>query len=356
MTTPSALVVGVSGICGSNLAAELLTRGWNVVGLSRSSPHPDPRVRSLFADLCSAGDVAAVLRDVNVSHVFITAWQRQATEAENVRVNSAMVASVLAAVGGRPALQHVALVTGLKHYLGPFEAYGVGALPVTPFREEQGRLSIANFYYDQEDELFSAARAHGFRWSVHRPHTVIGFALGNAMNMGVTLACYATICKETGAPFHFPGSRTQWESLTDVTDARQLAKHLAWAATAPAVADQAWNIVNGDIFRWKWMWQKLAAYFDVPFVEFDGVVRPLQAQMANAAPVWASLAARHGLVQPDVTRLASWWHTDADLGRPIEVVTDMTKSRVAGFSEYQPSLVSFTRLFDELRAARVIPV
>jgi hypothetical protein len=70
----------------------------------------------------------------------------------------------------RPAgtLRHTALVTGLKHYLGPFEAYGQGVLPATPFREEQERLDVANFYYAQEDELFLAAARDGFHWSVHR--------------------------------------------------------------------------------------------------------------------------------------------------------------------------------------------
>jgi hypothetical protein len=52
--------------------------------------------------------------------------------------------------------RHVALMTGLKHYLGPFETYGKGGLPQTPFREEQGRLDVENFYYAQEDEVFAA--------------------------------------------------------------------------------------------------------------------------------------------------------------------------------------------------------
>jgi hypothetical protein len=48
-------------------------------------------------------------------------------------------------------------------------------------------------------------------------------------------------------------------------------------------------------------------------------------------------------------------HTDADLGREIEVVTDMTKSRLAGFHEYQPTLGSFLDLFAKLREDRIIP-
>ena len=86
----------------------------------------------------------------------------------------------------------MALLTGLKHYLGPFEAYAVGKMADTPFHEEEPRLSSPNFYYAQEDELFAAAERSGFTWSVHRSHTVFGFATGNAMNMVLTLAAYAT--------------------------------------------------------------------------------------------------------------------------------------------------------------------
>lgn len=80
-------------------------------------------------------------------------------------------------------------------------------MPETPFREEQGRQPVENFYYAQEDELFAASARQGFTWSVHRPHTIIGYAVGNAMNMGVTLAVYATLCREAGLPFAFPARR-----------------------------------------------------------------------------------------------------------------------------------------------------
>jgi hypothetical protein len=53
--------------------------------------------------------------------------------------------------------------------------------------------------------------------------------------------------------------------------------------------------------------------------------------------------------------LASAWHTDADLGRPIEAVTDMSKSRRLGFLDYQPSDDAFFDLFARLREARIIP-
>lgn len=269
-------------------------------------------------------------------------------------MNGALVRNLLAALDPSESLRHVAHVTGLKHYLGPFEYYAK-AKPDTPLREEMPRLPVANFYYNQEDEVFEAARRRGFTWSVHRAHTIIGYALGNAMNMGVTLAVYATICRETGRPFVFPGSSQQWEGLTDVTDARVLARHLEWAATSEAGRNQAFNIVNGDIFRWRWLWPKLAADFGIEAAPYPGRPTPLEPQLADARPIWAEIAAKHALAAADLGKFASAWHTGLDLGREFEVVTDMTKSRVAGFHEYQPTLDSFLDLFARLREDRIIP-
>ena len=350
-----ALIIGASGVIGSNLASHLLRQGWKVTGVSRGRTPVPAGCAALQLDATDAAAVASGLADIDASHVFFTAWARQENEQENIRVNGAMVANVLAALGPHGHLRHAALVTGLKHYLGPFDAYGKGSVPVTPFREEQGRQDVENFYYEQEDRLFEAAEKYGFSWSVHRPHTIIGYALGNAMNMGLTLAVYANLCKASGQPFVFPGSSAQWNGLSDMTDAGQIARQLAWAAESPAAANQDFNIVNGDVFRWKWLWPRLAAYFGVEAAELPDTISPLSERMDGAAEQWRAIAAQHNLVEADVSRLASWWHTDADLGRPMEVMTDMGKSRKAGFLDYQDTPEAFFTLFDRLKAERVIP-
>ena len=140
-----------------------------------------------------------------------------------------------------------------------------------------------------------------------------------------------------------------------MTDARQLARQLLWAAETEAAHDQAFNIVDGDVFRWAWMWGRIADWFGVEAAPFDGTVRPLAGQMADDAPRWAAIAERHGLAEPDLTRLASPWHTDADLGRPIEVVADMANSRRRGFTGYRATDDAFIALFERLRADRIIP-
>jgi nucleoside-diphosphate-sugar epimerase len=352
----TALIAGVSGIGGSHAARELITNGWTVYGLARRPGSEIDGVKPVAADLLEPASLGPALAEVAPSHVFITTWMRQDSEAENIRVNAALVRNLLDALSPKKSVEHVALVTGLKHYLGPFDAYAKsGTLPQTPLREDQPRLPLENFYYAQEDEVYAAAARDGFHWTIHRPHSIIGKAVGNAMNMGTTLAVYASICRETGRPFQFPGSQAQWHGLSDVTDARMLAKQLYWAATTPAARDQAFNIANGDVFRWSWLWGRLAAWFGVEAAGFDGTVRPLEAAMASDAPLWRDIATRHGLAEPELDRLASPWHTDLDLGRPLEVMTDMTRSRKLGFAAYQSTEESFLDLFAQLRAERLIP-
>ncbi|WP_341394886.1 SDR family oxidoreductase [Arthrobacter sp. G119Y2] len=360
----TALVAGATGIAGAALVDLLSRQGWTVLALSRkgmpSSGAPGTAAESrsgiipLAADLTSPDSLAAALENVHPTHVFFTSWSRQETEAENIAVNSAMVRNLLTALTHAP-VEHVALMTGLKHYMGPFEAYGEGPMPDTPFSEDEPRLPVDNFYYAQEDELMAAVARQGFAWSVHRAHTVIGHAVGNAMNMGQTLAAQAALCRELGLPFVFPGSETQWNSVTDMTDAGLLAEHMLWAATDGKTANEAFNVVNGDVFRWRSLWPRLAAWFGVEPEGFDTVPRPLEQQMADTSEVWEKLAARYGLAEPDLGRLASWWHTDADLGRNIEVLTDMSKSRLAGFTGYRRTEDAFTELFARLQAERLIP-
>lgn len=69
--------------------------------------------------------------------------------------------------------------------------------------------------------------------------------------------------------------------------------------------DEAFNVVNGDVFRWQWMWGRIADWFGVEAVPFDGIVRPLEQQMAGDAALWRKIAVREGLAEADLGRLAS---------------------------------------------------
>ena len=350
-----ALVIGSTGIAGQALCRQLIEQGFETFGVSRSLTTPVEGVQPIAADLLDAEGLEAALAGVDPELVFITAWMRQDDEAGNIAVNSAIVRNVIRAAAAGGAVTHVALLTGLKHYLGPFDNYATGVMADTPFEEESERLDSPNFYYAQEDELFAGAEQHGFTWSVHRAHTVFGYAVGNAMNMALTLSVYATICARTGEVFRFPGSETQWNGVTDVTDSDLLAEQLVWAATDPAGRDQAFNIANGDVFRWRTLWPRIAEHFGVKWAGFENEPAPLENRMGHAAEVWREIAAEQGLAEGDVSRLASWWHTDGDLGRNLECFTSMNKSREAGFLGFRTTPASFFDKVERYRASRIIP-
>ena len=351
-----ALIVGVTGISGQSIATKLLQDGWEVHGLSRRIEGLPAGVHHIKADLLDAAAMKTALAGLKPEIVFMTAWIKKDSEAENIEVNGATIQNLLDALEPDGGVRHVALQTGLKHYLGPFDNYANAVMAETPFHEDEPRLDVPNFYYTQEDILFEAAKKQGFTWSVHRSHTIFGYAVDNAMNMVLTLSVYAEIQKVLGRKFIFPGSTQAWNGVVDVTDADLLAEQLIWASTDKAGENQAFNIANGDTFRWRWLWPQIAAHFGV---DYEGpkaeAFQPLEEQMKDAAPVWAEIAAKHGLAVSDVTKLASWWHSDSDLGRQIECFTDMTKSREAGFLNFRSSPKSFFSNVEAYRKANILP-
>ena len=150
----SALVVGVTGMAGYSSAIALQDKGFEVIGMSRSPKYELPGVTHVYADVLDPESIRAAIDGLTITDVVFATWQRQDTEAENCRVNGEMLQNTLDVVCATNQLVHATLITGLKHYLGPFEAYGKGSLPPTPFREELPRLPVENFYYAQEDAVF----------------------------------------------------------------------------------------------------------------------------------------------------------------------------------------------------------
>ena len=131
--------------------------------------------------------------------------------------------------------------------------------------------------------------------------------------------------------------------------------HIEIGAGNAAAQNEDYNVVNGDVFRWKWMWQQIADYFGIEAAPFPGEMQPLEGRMLAAEDDWRQIAQKYQLRESDVARLASWWHTDADLGRPMEVFTDISKSRNAGFTGYRSTREAFFALFDKLKENRIIP-
>ncbi|CAI0763095.1 SDR family oxidoreductase [Serratia entomophila] len=344
-----ALVAGANGVIGRDLIAELERQGWAVTGLSRRGGQARPRVRYLAVDLLDEQATRAELRSLTgISHVFYTAYQDAPDWAGLVAPNMRMLQNLVEAIEPvAPALQHISLMQGYKVYgahLGPFK---------TPARESDAGHMPPEFNVDQQNYLEHRRRGKNWRWSAIRPSVVGGFSLGNPMNLALSIAVYASISKALGLPLRFPGKAGAYHSLLEMTDAGLLARATLWAATDPAAADQAFNINNGDLFRWSEMWPKIAAYFAMETA--PPLPMSLELMMADKAGLWRELAQQYQLSETDYGAVAGWRFADFVFSWDYDMFADGSKARRFGFHQYAETEAMFFALFDEFRRRRIIP-
>jgi nucleoside-diphosphate-sugar epimerase len=138
-----------------------------------------------------------------------------------------------------------------------------------------------------------------------------------------------------------------------MTDADLLARATVWAATDDRGANQAFNVNNGDLFRWSEMWPKIARYFDMEVA--PGLPMSLDVVMADKEPLWKSMQVKYGLAPASYQDVSSWRFGDFVFSWDYDLFADGTKLRRAGFYEYVESDVMFTRLFDDFKRRRIIP-
>lgn len=345
-----ALVVGAQGVIGRNLVDHLAALGdWDIVGLSRRGGEAAGRVRHIAVDLLDAADCRSKLGELRqVTHIFYAAYQDRPSWAELVPPNLAMLVNVVEAVEPVAAgLRHISLMQGYKVYgahLGPFK---------TPARETDAGHMPPEFNVDQQDFLEQRQRGKHWSWSAIRPSVVGGFALGNPMNLAIVIALYASMSKELGLPLRFPGKPGAYDKLLEMTDAGLLAKATVWAATDPRCANQAFNINNGDLFRWNELWPKIARWFELDVA--PPLPMSLAVVMADKEPLWQVMIEKHGLQPTPYKDVSSWGFGDFVFSWDYDLFADSSKARRFGFHEYVETEAMFMNIFADLRRRRIIP-
>ncbi|KAH7515134.1 hypothetical protein FEM48_Zijuj11G0163700 [Ziziphus jujuba var. spinosa] len=366
------LVVGVTGIVGNSLA-EILpladTPGgpWKVYGVARR-PRPawnaDHPIEYIQCDISDPQQTQAKLSSLtDVTHIFYVTWTNRISEAENCAANGAMFRNVLSAViPNAPNLRHICLLTGGKHYLGPFESIGKIQAHDPPFHEDMPRLDAPNFYYTLEDILFEESEKKeggGLTWSVHRPNVIFGFSPLSLMNLIGSLCVYAAICKHLGLPLKFPGTKSAWDGFTMASDADLIAEHQIWAAVDPYARNEAFNINNGDVFKWKHLWKELAEQFGIEDYGFDddgddGKRLKLVELMKDKGPVWEEIVKVNQLEPTKFEEVGVWWFADMMLSE-AGALASMNKSKEHGFLGFRNSRNSFVYWIDKLKSYKIVP-
>ncbi|KAL3614274.1 hypothetical protein CASFOL_042348 [Castilleja foliolosa] len=362
-----ALIVGVTGIVGNSLAeilplAETPGGPWKVYGLARR-PRPawteDNPITYIRCDISDPDDVRVKLSPlVDITHVFYVTWASRSTEADNCEANGKMFKNLLnEVIPNCPNLKHICLLTGRKHYIGPFEAFGKIRALDPPFTEDMPRLDCKNFYYTLEDILFKEVERKGdLTWSVHRPGPIFGFSPYSLMNVVGTLCVYAAICKHEGNVLRFPGCKAAWDGYYDCSDADLIAEHQIWAAVDPYAKNEAFNVSNGDVFKWKHFWKILAEQFGVECGEYEeGESVRFEELMKGKGPVWDEIVRENGLMPTKFEEVGgNWWIADITMGNECFLDT-MNKSKEHGFLGFRNSKNSFVSWIEKMKAYKIVP-
>ncbi|MCJ7935771.1 MAG: SDR family oxidoreductase [Chryseobacterium sp.] len=345
----TALVVGANGVIGTKLIKYLEKLGtWDIVGLSRRGGMNTDKVRYIAVDLLDPEDCTKNLTSLtDVTHIFYAAYQDRASWSELVQPNLDMLMNVLSTVESvAKSLQHVSLMQGYKVYgahLGSFK---------TPAKETDAGHMPPEFNISQQQYLEQQQSGKTWTWSAIRPSVVGGTATGNPMNLVMVIGVFATISKQLGIPLRFPGKAGAYGTLLELTDSTLLAKAMVWAATNSQCANQAFNINNGDLFRWNEMWPKIAAYFKMETA--PPLPLPLQTMMADKETLWETIRKDYAL-EYSFKEVSSWAFGDFVFSWDYDFFADGTKARRMGFHEFVDTEQMFYELFDEMRHKKIIP-
>ncbi|EKS9916669.1 NAD-dependent epimerase/dehydratase family protein [Burkholderia multivorans] len=347
MTNKHVLIAGGGGVVGRAALDAFGGAGWEITTLNRDAKGPSDN-RHLSADLL-APESLSIGADVfkTVTHLFYAALKPNADPDIEADENAAMLENLVAALRDNDApLERIIFIQGGKVYGAQFGVYK------TPAREDDSRHFPPNLYFRHEDYARSLER-EGLKWTALRPDIVIGHSLGSAMNLGNVIGVYGALCRETGTAMQFPGPDVAYRgTLVNVTSGRVLGEAALWAAQEHA--DGAFNITNGDVFRWSHVWPKLADWFGLGVGEPQPI--SLAQRLAALQPVWTNLAGKYGLAEANLERIALGAFGDFIFHVQTDAIFDVTKARRAGFNVMnERSDEVLLQHLEDMRARRLIP-
>jgi nucleoside-diphosphate-sugar epimerase len=349
-------------MAGYRLAQYLAeTDDWEVIGVARKPPPAGARFQFLPVDLIDIDDCRSKLSGLKrVTHLFYAARYDYSKKSDSSAIenNRSMLANTLESLERKAgSLKHVHLVHGTGYYGAPYSHNK------TPNREDDPRSLIENFYYAQQDLIVDRQKGKRWAWSISRPQIISDYFRHISRSIPLGIAVYAAISKAIGIPLSFPGRPENYSALLQCTEASHLAKAAVWMATNEKCWNEAFNVANGDYFRWAHLWPKFAEFFGMSV----GPVRytPLSKVMPGKRQLWDSLARSHKLRKAPYDKLVLWPYVDyifapeydraSALAPDYDRISDLTKLRKFGFHAVVDTEEMFLRFFKHFQRSRMVP-
>lgn len=259
-------------------------------------------------------------------------------------------------------LQTFVLGTGGKYYgmhLGPtlWPDYS------SPFHEDRTQGPGPLSYFDAASFVRQRAAADGFTWNEVRPSFIVGLPpelTPKTQSFGIALAAYATVLKAQGRALTFPGPRSSFHAMNNLSTSEKIAEVAAWSTGHP---DQAFNCPSCPPFSWSQAWSGIAEWFGMEPADpaHDVLGDSSEALVgSDAARTWERLRSAHGLADHDFGALLNYTFLDKSFMVGHDAVYDTTKLEEFGFPpdriyEYRSGAECVIAFFEKLVDERVIP-
>ncbi len=353
------LIAGATGVVGHTALEHFAAlSGWDVVAISRSKPQYNAAYTHIVVDLTDEVRCREVFGQMSdITHVVYTALHDRAGPIKDrqadvqLDTNYRMLRNLLEPLKVTAKnLKSVIILQGTK-------AYGVHIQPFkAPAKERWPRFDHDNFYFLQEDYLKDAQIGQSWGWTVFRPQTIFGFAVGKSMNLIPVIGALAAICREEGKPLVFPGTSN---SVLEATDSRLLARAFEWAGIEEEARNEIFNIANGDIFIWPHVWPSIADALKIETVEGEPFL--VHQYFKDKANVWDEVVQKHGLLPLTLSELVGQSDFFSDVGFTFAAQQSMPglvstiKIRQAGFHEYFDTEDAFRYWFDLYAERGLLP-
>ncbi|KAJ4379505.1 hypothetical protein N0V86_004685 [Didymella sp. IMI 355093] len=396
----TAIITGANGISGNymlRVLAETPERWTKIYCLSRRPPAiPDglpSQAEHIALDFLGEPEkIAKALaeRGVTADYVFFYSYVQAKpkeggglwSDAEEMcRVNTALLRNFCSALPlASITPKRIMLQTGAKNYgvhLGP---------TATPQEETAPRVTLEpNFYYPQEDFLWSFCAGHNISWNICMPAGILGAVPDAAMNLVFPLGVYASVQKHLGEKLEFPSDLQAWEANRCMSSSRMNGYMEEWAVLTDAASNEKFNTMDGTTFTWGNHWPKLARRYGIDYErpsmdesvyavvksKYDPPPRGFGppgtyrvrfrlvdwARQEKVQRAWEELTSKHGLTggklqDMDIDRIFGF--TDGSLmGTSLDLT--MNKARKMGWHGFVDSNDAIIEVLGEFEKLRMLP-
>eukprot|EP00891_Asterochloris_glomerata_P008459 jgi/Astpho2/8459/fgenesh1_pg.00123_%23_27_t len=352
----TALITGATGIQGTALL-DLLEKDERFKGVWAVSRRGLPReynakIKRVQLDLNDKEGMAQSLDNKGVkeiTHIYHLAFHGDQTNVDEGVAEWLFNVAEAVERTSEDTLSHVFFQEGIKYYGCHW------GKTKTPMDERDPRHLRPQYYYTMEDWAIEKTKSGArWTWSSLRPPYIIGVNVGSAMNILANIAVYGVFCKEEGIAMRFPGTDATYNAVYDVVDNHLLMDAAVWSSTHKEAANQAYNINNGDTFRWKHLWPELAAWFGLEADE------PLRLPMTKVMPLkkkqWKDIRQKYNLADHPYEEIAKWEAADALFNLDADLFSNTLKLRQAGYEGARlDTKTNFYERLEEMADRGIIP-